>query len=191
MIRWESQRQPARFGRLAWPAGLQCSRPAIIRWMTSQRSPSTPMAMRLPMRRNATTCLPSTVESGGSTVRSTKTLMPGARAQGSGPGCAARARQCRPRCREVRASRQDSRADACRAIVSRIFARRPTDAPQGKTQSATYLIHSLCRQVGYALSQLFLRNCDRVVQVYGARPFHSRLLHSTRPATIRREPPKQ
>jgi len=29
------------------PAGRQCSRPAIIRWITSHRSPSRPIAMRL------------------------------------------------------------------------------------------------------------------------------------------------
>ena len=39
--------------QLGVPRGRQCSRPAIIKCNTSQRSPSTPMAMRLPMRRSS------------------------------------------------------------------------------------------------------------------------------------------
>ena len=40
------------------PAGFQCRRPAIIRCSTSQRSPSRPIAMRFPTRRNSRTTLP-------------------------------------------------------------------------------------------------------------------------------------
>ena len=69
--------------------GRQCKRPAIMRWITSQSSPgspttglcrwggrssSTPMAMRLPMRRSSRTVRPSTAVMGGSAVRRTKTL---------------------------------------------------------------------------------------------------------------------
>jgi len=45
--------------------GRQCSRPAIIRWSTSHKSSSKPIAMRLPMRRSSRTVRPSTLESGG------------------------------------------------------------------------------------------------------------------------------
>ena len=54
--------RPASFA----PGGRQCSRPAIIRCSTSQRSPSSPMAMRLPMRRISRTVRPSASASGGS-----------------------------------------------------------------------------------------------------------------------------
>ena len=43
------------------PGGRQCKRPAIIRCSTSQRSPSTPIAIRLPIRRNSRTMRPSTL----------------------------------------------------------------------------------------------------------------------------------
>ena len=57
--------RPASFA----PADFQCSRPAIIRCRTSQRSPSTPIAIRFPMRRSSRTTRPFTLSSGGSTVR--------------------------------------------------------------------------------------------------------------------------
>jgi len=56
------------------PAVRQCSRPAIIRWMTSQRSSSKPMATRLPTRRRLRTVRPSAQDSGGSAVRSRNAL---------------------------------------------------------------------------------------------------------------------
>ena len=51
------------------PRGFQRRRPAIIRWRTRWRSPSRAKTMRLPMRRTASTRLPSAARSGGSNVR--------------------------------------------------------------------------------------------------------------------------
>src|SRR5919108_6516645 len=53
------------------PLGFQCSRPAIIRWMTTKRSSSSAMTMRLPSRRTPVTARPTTSASDGSTERST------------------------------------------------------------------------------------------------------------------------
>ena len=49
-----------------------CEDPAIITCRTRKRFPSSSSAMRLPMRRIRTTCLPTASTSGGSKVRSTK-----------------------------------------------------------------------------------------------------------------------
>jgi len=57
--------RPASF---AW-GGRQCSRPAIIKCRTNQRSPSTPIAISLPIRRNSRTKRPSTLVTGGCAVR--------------------------------------------------------------------------------------------------------------------------
>lgn len=62
--------RPASFA----PGGRQCRRPAIIKCSTSQRSPSTPMAIRLPIRRSSRTIRPSRFVSDGSAVRSRKGL---------------------------------------------------------------------------------------------------------------------
>src|SRR5262249_544788 len=56
------------------PAAFQCSRPAIIRCTTRNRSPSRPMAMRLPTRVISVTRRPAAAELGGSTERRTKGL---------------------------------------------------------------------------------------------------------------------
>ncbi len=56
------------------PGARQCKRPAIIKCSTSQRSPSTPIAIRFPIRRNSRTMRPSALVTGGCTVRSRKTL---------------------------------------------------------------------------------------------------------------------
>src|SRR5258706_5803609 len=57
------------------PGSRQCNRPAIIKCSTNQRSPSTPMAIRLPIRRNSRTVRLSTFVMGGCTVRSKKGLV--------------------------------------------------------------------------------------------------------------------
>ena len=64
------------------PGGRQCKRPAIIKCSTSQRSPSTPIAIRLPMRRTSRTMRPSALASGGCTVRSRKALASRTRSSG-------------------------------------------------------------------------------------------------------------
>src|SRR5262245_18017825 len=56
------------------PGAFQCSRPAIMRWITRWRSPSSPRAIRLPIRRSATRARLSAARRGGSTVRSTNGL---------------------------------------------------------------------------------------------------------------------
>ena len=82
--------------RLCRPASLaaggrQCRRPAIMRWSTSQRSPSSPMAMRLPIRRRSRTVRPSAEAKGGCAVRSRE--MPATRTPpAAGRRCAARGR---------------------------------------------------------------------------------------------------
>ena len=53
------------------PASFQCSRPAIIRCMTTNRSPSSARTIRLPSRRTPLTTRSTTSDSGGSTERST------------------------------------------------------------------------------------------------------------------------
>src|SRR5437899_638003 len=65
--------RPTLPGTLA-PAGFQCSRPAIIRWMTRKRSPSRAKTTRLPSRRRPVTTRPLAAEIGGSNDRSTKGL---------------------------------------------------------------------------------------------------------------------
>src|SRR5712664_2975461 len=65
------------------PGSRQCNRPAIIRCSTSQRSPSTPMAIRFPIRRNSRTVRLSTFVMGGCTVRSRKGLVSRTRSIGS------------------------------------------------------------------------------------------------------------
>ena len=57
------------------PGARQCSRPAIMRCSTSHRSPSRPMAMRLPTRLSSRTRRPFASERGGSAVRSRKGLV--------------------------------------------------------------------------------------------------------------------
>ena len=56
------------------PASFQCSRPAIIRWMSTKSSPSSAITIRLPRRRRPVTARPITSAGGGSTERSTKGL---------------------------------------------------------------------------------------------------------------------
>ena len=56
------------------PAAFQCNRPAIIRCNTSHKSPSTPIAIRFPIRRTPRTTRPSTSPIPGSTVRNKKAL---------------------------------------------------------------------------------------------------------------------
>ena len=54
------------------PRCRQCTRPVIIKCNTGQRSPSTPMAIPLPIRRSSRTVWPSTSVIDGSAVRSRK-----------------------------------------------------------------------------------------------------------------------
>ena len=63
------RRDPFRAAALS-PRGFQCSRPAIIRWMTMNRSSSSPIddALAERARRRARAC-PTSSASGGSTVR--------------------------------------------------------------------------------------------------------------------------
>jgi len=51
------------------PAGFHRKRPAIMRWKTRKRSPSSSKAIRLPRRWRARTTRPSAAASGGSTER--------------------------------------------------------------------------------------------------------------------------
>ncbi len=55
---------------VALPGASQRRRPAIIRWTTTKSSPSSASTTRLPIRSIASTRLPSTAESGGTTLRS-------------------------------------------------------------------------------------------------------------------------
>ena len=63
-----SRASAARFDRGA-SCSNQWSRPAIMRCKTSQRSPSSPIARRLPIRLTCTTRRPSALAIGGSAVR--------------------------------------------------------------------------------------------------------------------------
>ena len=56
------------------PAARQCNRPAIIKCNTSHKSPSTPIAIRFPIRPTPRTTRPSTSPIAGSTVRNKKAL---------------------------------------------------------------------------------------------------------------------
>jgi hypothetical protein len=58
------------FGAVVLPRSSQRSRPAIMRWTTTKRSPSNARTMRLPSRSTPTTVRPSTAEIGGVTERS-------------------------------------------------------------------------------------------------------------------------
>src|SRR5229473_1146392 len=68
----ESRQTPAARELRSWDC--QCNRPAIIKCSTSQRLPSTPIAIRLPIRLSSRTTRPSTCVSGGCAVRSRKGL---------------------------------------------------------------------------------------------------------------------
>ncbi len=61
------------------PRAPQRKRPAIIKWKTRNRSPSSPSTIRLPMRRSSRTVRPSASRSGGSTERSRNGLASRAR----------------------------------------------------------------------------------------------------------------
>ena len=56
------------------PRGFHRSRPAIIRWITTKRSPSTPITIRLPSRSTVSTFAPTSSFGAGLTVRSTNGL---------------------------------------------------------------------------------------------------------------------
>ncbi len=85
-----STREPlgkSKAARLLRPAsfafgGRQCKRPAIIKCTTSQRAPSSPIAIRLPIRRNSRTTRPSVFVTDGCTVRSRKGLASRTRSTG-------------------------------------------------------------------------------------------------------------
>ena len=91
--RWENRTRPGRCARPSFaPGGRQCSRPAIIRWSTSQRSPSRPIAMRLPMRRSSRTT-PALDRRRAADRRCAAGTRPlGARVRAALPRCAARGR---------------------------------------------------------------------------------------------------
>src|SRR5581483_10538626 len=99
------------------PALFQCSRPAIMRCNASQRSPSTPIAMRLPTRLTSSTRRPSSADGGGAVERSR-----------NGPRIEIRSRQ-RPRIRSRSASTYTvtSGSSGTMSVPDHLFLAEPVD----------------------------------------------------------------